>query len=345
MTREQQSRALDGMRGLAVLIVFLSHSSGRDMPLASWLQFQGIGHIGVYLFFVLSAYLLTLGLNNGVNATQFYIRRFFRIAPLYYIVLIGVLLYQYFGMYDSRYLHITLGTGLSHFLFLRGDGVFWTVAVEFTFYLVLPLMVYLINRLGTRAAQCAAVFFFFWYVMVMAGLDLPEPKLVSIMHQSQYFDVFLCGVLAAYLQIRLPRKTIAALFWATIILSLLLVSENFLGAKRPYYELRWISILYGTVFGLAIASVMQGNSFISGPLKNSVLVFMGKCAFGWYLLHFAVFKIVNDFGPESVFTRFLIATLGCALAAWGARILIEIPCIAAGRWLESTLRKEKTNPA
>jgi len=47
----------DGIRGLAVLIVWLSHSSGRGMPIADFLNFVGIGHIGVMLFFVLSGFL------------------------------------------------------------------------------------------------------------------------------------------------------------------------------------------------------------------------------------------------------------------------------------------------
>ena len=55
---------LDGLRGVAVLIVILSHMSIRDMYLAPGLDFSGIGKSGVYLFFVLSAMLLASQMLN-----------------------------------------------------------------------------------------------------------------------------------------------------------------------------------------------------------------------------------------------------------------------------------------
>ncbi len=51
------NRQLDGLRGIAVLFVWMSHSSGRGQALG-WLNLHGVGRLGVYLFFVLSAYLL-----------------------------------------------------------------------------------------------------------------------------------------------------------------------------------------------------------------------------------------------------------------------------------------------
>jgi len=49
-TPDKHIVVLDGMRGLAVFFVFMSHTSGRGMALASWLNFHGIGLVGVYLF-------------------------------------------------------------------------------------------------------------------------------------------------------------------------------------------------------------------------------------------------------------------------------------------------------
>ena len=57
---------IDGVRGIAVLIVFFSHSAGRKMYLHPNLDFSGIGHVGVYLFFCLSAYLLASKLFSAV---------------------------------------------------------------------------------------------------------------------------------------------------------------------------------------------------------------------------------------------------------------------------------------
>jgi len=70
--------ALDGLRGLAVLTVFFSHSSGFRQRPTPWTSFHGLGHIGVYLFFVLSGFLLAGSLlgERRADTRDFFIRRF-----------------------------------------------------------------------------------------------------------------------------------------------------------------------------------------------------------------------------------------------------------------------------
>jgi len=166
MSRERHLDVLDGVRGLAVLIVMLSHASGREMAVLPWLNFVGIGHVGVYLFFVLSGYLLTCNLLEGQTTGAFYMRRVFRIVPLYYCVLVGVLIYQATGQYSQSYLHISDGVhgAVMHFLFLKGDSVFWTLAAEFAFYLLLPPIVMLMRRFGWKWLAAVAVLYFLVFI-------------------------------------------------------------------------------------------------------------------------------------------------------------------------------------
>ena len=139
--------ALDGLRGIAVLIVFMSHTSGRDMSLHKLLQFHGIGHVGVYLFFCLSAYLLVGKiLNTELKANdikKFFIKRIFRIWPLYFTVItIVFLIQQVTGEVNEQYLHISNGFigFFLHLLFYQGDSVFWSVVVEEQFYVICPII-------------------------------------------------------------------------------------------------------------------------------------------------------------------------------------------------------------
>ena len=150
---------IQGIRALAVLLVFIFHISGTAL--------SG-GFIGVDIFFVISGYLITNILINKIdtqtlNLFDFYIGRIKRIAPLYYFQLIVVLLVAIFIYIPSD------------ILLLRSDAVWasiflsnkhlsetvtyfgpsstenpllhtWTLAIEMQFYFLLPIFLIMIKR-------------------------------------------------------------------------------------------------------------------------------------------------------------------------------------------------------
>src|SRR4051812_26086677 len=90
---------IDALRGIAVLFVISVHHGMvfRQLPLVQ--SISGFGQMGVQLFFVASAYTLCLSASRRAEPTKnFYLRRFFRIAPLYYfaIVLYATVAYTLF---------------------------------------------------------------------------------------------------------------------------------------------------------------------------------------------------------------------------------------------------------
>jgi len=97
--KKYQMDSLDGLRGCAALIVVCSHTSNSGMFFLPFLDLRGIGKSGVFLFFLLSSFLLTLPLlRKGKEVLSFSVmshywqRRFFRIYPLYTIyLLMGVI--------------------------------------------------------------------------------------------------------------------------------------------------------------------------------------------------------------------------------------------------------------
>jgi len=216
----RRSGSLDGIRGLAVLLVFLSHSAGRGLYPSESLQFQGIGHIGVYLFFVLSSWLLTsITLKEcyaklRICLRAYFLRRFFRIAPLYFVVVLGVYLVQSVGgSYSPKYLHIDGGaSGLfRHLIFYQGDSVFWTIPCEVSFYLVLPFLVKLLVKYPVPTVSVlllSIIGFSVWTTKLYYGTleGPPFPKIVDIVHYSQFIEVFLIGVLGAWLNWRYARR-------------------------------------------------------------------------------------------------------------------------------------------
>lgn len=175
--------ALDGLRAVAVLMVFSAHYMGPHHPWMAW------GWAGVDVFFVLSGFLITGVLFDTQDRTGrfriFYIRRALRIFPLYYGVLFLALLttpifhwfwnrasllwFVYLGNFSRFFFaHSNLiqpGGGTQYLDHLVGQpftahspmlllGHFWSLCVEEQFYLVWPLVVFSIGRRTTLRNLC-----------------------------------------------------------------------------------------------------------------------------------------------------------------------------------------------
>ena len=322
--------ALDGLRGLAVLTVFLSHSSGFRQRLTPWTSFHGAGHIGVYLFFVLSGFLLALSLLGGkrLGYREFMIRRGLRIAPLFFLIVSTVFFLQIsLGGFDLFNLHVKDGWDgfLRHLIFYQGDSVFWTIAAEFEFYLILPLLVTMLLWGGFRAAwffAAVAVFYFIWYAAIESGAatQLPPLKVARIVHNSQFLDVFLCGVLAAWVwkqpgfsswwskHQRVLEIVTALLLALGVLAGLFLTAENIFGFGRFWrnaqaFWIQWsfpekfgpatMSLPYALVFVMVTLGAMQGSGLLQRLFEMRWLRWVGVTGFSWYLIHFPVLRFSN----------------------------------------------------
>jgi len=152
--------ALDGIRGLGVILVLLFHYGSSAMALGlgtSFLQLTGIGWSGVDLFFVLSGFLIT-GLLYDAKGKQnyfkhFYARRTLRIFPLYYfaaaVVIVLAIVTGYGILGGSNPIWILLYVGNFQMAIEGGGSIldhFWSLAIEEQFYLVWPLVVLSLSR-------------------------------------------------------------------------------------------------------------------------------------------------------------------------------------------------------
>ena len=354
---------LDGLRGIAVLIVFLSHTSGRQIMLHPVFNFAGIGHVGVYLFFCLSAFLLSKKLfeeNIDTNSVKrFIIKRFFRIVPLYFLVIILLYVIQNVtGYYNKDYLHISDGNVgfIQHLLFYRGDGVFWSVVVEEQFYIIVPLCIFLFIRF-----RYWAIIIFSFYAIInfllytskslQFPLNVDWIKYITTNYRQSgnYHDVFFCTVIFVYFFISKKmlfekiRKKIAFLanffFISFLILTFCLVSKKFLFFDRPFYGFRFLSLLYSLVFSLFIVSVYFDNP-INRFLKSKCLTYIGKFGFSIYLLHMAVFEFVNYIDIASPLKFMLSFSLVFLVGYLGYR-LIELPSIQFSHFIINKFNMNK----
>ena len=143
---------LDGVRATAALMVLASHFSNEGLLSFGGWGFSGIGKPGVYLFFFLSAFLLTrIMVEKGRAALtapalgDYATRRVLRIYPLF-LVYLGLALitsiatHFLFGAVNGVPLNMPPATFLRHVLLLEGKGVLWSIVVEFKYYALLPFV-------------------------------------------------------------------------------------------------------------------------------------------------------------------------------------------------------------
>lgn len=156
---------IDTLRGVAILMVMLVHTSQSvdNLPQLSS-SLADLGKLGVQLFFILSAYTLCLSASRRKEENNqllfFYIRRFFRIAPLYYL---GIGLYCiYNAAIDADTTYFNLKNILANVFFVHGfympanNNVVpggWSIGTEMAFYAIFPFIFYfykqqLRNRMG-----------------------------------------------------------------------------------------------------------------------------------------------------------------------------------------------------
>jgi exopolysaccharide production protein ExoZ len=159
MTERNQS--LDLLRGAAILLVIIAHCAQVTTSIVPGLNSFAMhyGEFGVQLFFIVSGYtmMLTFGDRTDLAAARsFYIRRVFRIAPLFWAAIVF-----YVSMTKGEGFRIWAPDGIGAmdilltFFFLHWSSVTafnsvvpggWSIAVEMQFYLLFPLIIYLFRR-------------------------------------------------------------------------------------------------------------------------------------------------------------------------------------------------------
>jgi peptidoglycan/LPS O-acetylase OafA/YrhL len=168
---ELRSSRIESLRAIAALGVMQGHIYGTAHgygPLTSSTFARRIlfgGGYGVFVFFALSGYLLywpfarrDYGGGASINLRQYAINRALRILPLYYAVIVILLLVQEHGGSLTQWASFTTWTEtFSQRTFGTVDGVVWSLIVELHFYILLPFLALALNRIAAGRRSLAAI--------------------------------------------------------------------------------------------------------------------------------------------------------------------------------------------
>jgi len=225
--------SLNGVRGFAVLLVLFSHASNSGLSLHPSLSFSGAGRYGVFLFFVLSSFLLTKQfLDKDFKKGEFkpfvayYLkRRFLRIFPLFVLSLV---VYYMLHTYGYSIYPINEVVFFKTLLLMEGPGIFWTIPVEFQYYFIIPIISLAIIKVRKPILIIVFIVIFisiWWYF-------IPPKYVVNIL---PFLPIFLLGSLTAYIskmiKVYLSRKkyvsNIFNVFSIFCFLSFIFLTPNF----------------------------------------------------------------------------------------------------------------------
>ena len=357
---------VEGLRGVAVLWVILFHCFVlrpddpwvRAVAASPLAPFVRNGYLGVDLFFLISGFLLAMPWfvhsqrhRPAPSIAGFYARRFWRIAPAYYVQIVflfAVVLPALRGTDYWRYdLWVYVYNFFAHALFLHNttplssgsmavNGALWTLSVEAQFYLVLPLVMPLVVRWPKAALVASLAIAAWWRTASQLGLDglvLAELAMgrtwswqegtvrYLLLHQMPaYLAHFALGILLGRAWLLGHGRARPA--WPFDLLALA-------GALLLYWTLAidgallggWSWVLPVVALGALLHwSASRPGTLASSALGRGPLAALGRISYSAYLYHLPLLILANEFlagtPAWAVIPFYLAVTLSAAWLSW-----------------------------
>lgn len=328
---------IQNLRGIAALLVLLFHVTGLIYESHHYMYMFNLfkqGSIGVDLFFVLSGFIITymhwaqINLKNGV-VVKYLLKRFFRIYPLYWIILIPlIIIYFIYPFLGNSSIRLSSSIIKSLTLYPQQSSravvsVAWTLSYELIFYAIFGVLLIVGNRL-------AIVVLFIWIM----GIVLVSMNLFSFTNyaMSCIFNMvnleFLLGCAIGYL---VSRHKVLRLAHSIKLLyvSLFILCLSYGSAFANIFRANSV-LAYGVPFTMIIYSLVciEIKETVAFP---RILTIIGDASYSIYLTHYTSLSFLNK-----IFIKLQIFELFGNLVA----INIIIVCtILIGLWVHFFVEK------
>lgn len=338
-TRLEGIESLRAYAAVAVIFFHLVGTGGAKLP--EVLSFIGTNFgFGVPLFFVVSGFSLSYGywqkLIDGEAIGNYFKRRFARIAPLFYAVLLFelVLHWAVWGkIYDPSEL-------LVNALFMFNvvphmtDGIVWaswSIGVEMIFYVLFPLLLMVCR--GVVSTVLALVVCTTVATLFTVGLQPFEAQLMSFMHHNFVTNApyFVWGILAYHVHSkvsRLAQEIRRPVCWALCALALGSILTLYYGTSLyQYFSSRGLRTTWEMLWGVPFATVCVAMALHpSRLLSNPVTRYLGTISFSLYLVHPI---IVWGFGKLGVYSWVYALFPGSEVAGYLGSMAVALSAVTA----------------
>ena len=304
--RPRHIPSLDGLRALSVFLVIVLHTLLRN-TLYKFIPFPlrlvGNGALGVFIFFVISGYLITTLLlreqdkTHAISLKSFYVRRAFRILPpLYFYVLVLVILAatgHLPGMtHNDLITALALTRNYAHHVDLWAMEHLWSLCIEEQFYLLWPttLVLCLLHRnvsAGRRNATRIALALLIAepFVRILCFRYLPAYRNTGMFHMQA--DGLMFGALGALQQghARFERIYARATRWPWLLPVLIFIVLGSLTARfQNYWDLPLGMTLNGFLILMWLLWVVRNPTSLQGRILNQpVVTWIGRLSYSLYL--------------------------------------------------------------
>lgn len=341
--------ALDGLRALAILMViwchlyFFASTSGYKVNLGPQIlqRAASFGYSGVFLFFCLSGFLLFLPYARSIlygrdlpSMRKFYWRRMLRILPLFYAAVAVLVLFGNnnvisSGNWQAIVLTLLMIHDVSWTSFNAISSPFWTLAIEWQFYLILPFIALALTKFAgsNNSRWFAARIIIFLASLVTLGLVIRfvassiyfnhgvEPVnmhgwaqwIAGIFYgvKGKYVEIFTLGISSSFLYVKfIEQKGLSAKYqWVLGTVALILFAVCILLCfKWSFHDDRqwvWASRMRWTVLGewalgvsfnFLLLGVLFGPKFVKRFFASVPLKFIGIISYSIYVWHFSIIQ-------------------------------------------------------
>lgn len=301
--KAEHIKSLDGLRGIAVLMVVIAHSHHVN-GIHHFFGFYG--RVGVYLFFILSAYLLdrqiiSMLISNSSNKKywlNYTLRRILRIYPLFFcaLVLYYLLNRNYLGTQIT-----SIEVILKNLSLQRGSGVFWSIPVEFKYYIISPFLMYGFHqfykwKLSYVIPTIFAVILLSFGIQIFKELDWNST--------FKSAPAFLVGSTIAILEkfkenYRYIDKRLLVII---SIAGLVTVNPIFWDSFEMTYWYRDLFKGFSIPFFLGILLILSSHGWFRRILETRILRFIGTISFSVYVFHLLIAWGLRKYSdaPEAV---------------------------------------------